>query len=57
MSAYGLNRAKGTQAPVKSTGSVRSGGSNGPLGTAKGKGNAPASRYSRSSANVGGRKK
>ncbi len=48
MSAYGLNRGKGTQAAVKGNGSQRSGGSSGPLGAPKGKGNSPARTYDRS---------
>jgi hypothetical protein len=54
MSNNGMNRAKGTQAPVKGSGAS---GSNATKIATGGKGNAPASRYTRSSANVGGRKR
>lgn len=54
MSAYGLNRAKGTQAPVKGKGAS---GSNATKTASGGKGNAPAGRYTRSNANVGGKKR
>ncbi len=45
-----MNRAKGTQAPVKGNGSS---GSNTTKAATGGKGNAPARRYSRSNPNVG----